>query len=585
MGMNCMKLNFSLNRIKFLSVLYVVFAFVLIYSAAVLQRNYQDSWILEGLEIQLVLVSVPFLLLATSLKSSKKLVLVVASFLILLSIVPNLKYVQITGVFDSIAHSGYANRIIASGYVPETGFYSKEYSATPGMHIFLSSLTLITGLSLTNAIKLLLVTVSALPPFILYLLLKNSFNEKSKRFIFLAMVLTLPVASALFGTTFALPLFFMFIAIFLRQTIDVQAERGFSVILIIISVALIFSHGVTPLFLTVLMVFTPIVLKMIEIVRNEKFSFKISRYLQVAIFLVIFLSMWWAYNADYLFNNFLVRTIQSIFSIQSSNIAIPSTFFTLSFSEQLTLAFIRFYDLAIALGLGLLGILFYFVFRKGYSKGTKDLYLQFVSILIATGLISIPFFFNLFSYTFERFITYANLLSPIFIGLALFGIYRSLGRIVKKISTRNILFTIFLFILFIPLLFVIFSPQPIVPKNSDNEYLVDYRSINTNYQMSMIQFAEKYHVNGSIVAADTVTSWQIFGLTGNSFYFDYIWENPLYANETTADIILLHYSGVAGPLNEKIDYRSRINLNGFKFDLGNSIVYDNGESFVIVPQK
>ena len=229
--------------------------------------------------------------------------------------------------------------------------------------------------------------------------------------------------------------------------------------------------------------------------------------------------------------------------------------------------------------------MFYFVFRKGYSKGTKDLYLQFVSILIATGLISIPFFFNLFSYTFERFITYANLLSPIFIGLALFGIYRSLGRIVKKISTRNILFTIFLFILFIPLLFVIFSPQPIVPKNSDNEYLVDYRSINTNYQMSMIQFAEKYHVNGSIVAADTVTSWQIFGLTGNSFYFDYIWENPLYANETTADIILLHYSGIAGPLNEKIDYRSRINLNGFKFDLGNSIVYDNGESFVIVPQK
>jgi len=581
-----MKLNFSRNRIKFLYVLYIVFAFVLIFSAATLQRNYQDSWILEGLEFQLILVSVPFLLLAVSLKSNKKLVLVVASFLILLSIVPNLKYVQITGVFDSIAHYGYANRLISSGYVQETGFYSKEYSATPGLHIFLSSLTLITGLSLTNAIKLLLVTVSALPPFIMYLLLKNSFNKKSQRFIFLAMLFTLPVASALFGTTFALPLFFIFISIFLRQTIDAQAPRGFSVILIIMAVALIFSHGITPLFLTVLMVFTPVVLRITEIVRNKKFSFNISRYWQVAIFLVIFLSMWWAYNADYLFNNFLVRTIESIFSIHSSNIAIPSTFFALSFSEQLTLAFIRFYDLAIVFSLGLLGLVFYFVvFRKRCSKGVRDLYLQVVSLIIATGLISIPFFFNLLSYTFERFIVYANLLSPILIGLGLFAVYKYLGRITKRISTRNILFKVFLFVLFIPLLFVLFSPQPIVPKNPDNEYLVDYRSINTQYQMSMIQFAEKYHVNGSIVEADTVTSWQIFGLTGNSFYFDYIWEDPLYMNETQADIILLHYSGVAGPLNEKIDYRSRINLNSFKFDLGNSIVYDNGESFMVVPQK
>ena len=117
----------------------------------------------------------------------------------------------------------------------------------------------------------------------------------------------------------------------------------------------------------------------------------------MAIFLVIFLSMWWAYNADYLFNNFLVRTIASLFSTQSSNIAIPSTFFSLSFSEQLTLLFIRFYDLAIVFGLGLLGLLFYFVaFRKRYSKRTRDLHLQVVSIIIATGLISVPFFFNLF---------------------------------------------------------------------------------------------------------------------------------------------------------------------------------------------
>ena len=574
----------SRNRMRFLFLIYVFFAVILVFSAVFLQRDYQDSWVLEGLTIQTLLVAIPFLILAINIRSSSRLVLLIASFLMLLSLVVNLKYVQISGVFDSIAHYGFTNRLISTGHVPETGFYAREYSGTPGMHIFLASLTQVTGLSTTVAIKLFLVIVSAMPPFILYLLIKNVTTESSRRFLLLGTCFTLPLASILFGTTFALPMYFLFISVFLRQTIMSGSSRSFSVILIIIAPSLIISHGITPLFLTVLMFCTPFVLKILSFVRREKSPLRLSKYLHFALFLSIFLLSWWMSTAKYLFNSFLVNTIQSIFLKTTAAISIPSAFMELSFLEQLTLGYIRFYQLIIIIILSLVGLILYLkVYRKDYSKTTQDTYFHVICIIIATIIISIPFLFSLQGYTFERFIIYSKLLSPLFIGLSLFSLANLLRFNVKRKSVQNILFTLFLLLLFIPFLFVVYAPQPLIPTNNENEYLVDYRSVNTIYQISMIQFAEVHHTTGFTIAADTVTSWQIFGLTNTSFYSDYIWDNPLSENKTQGDLILLHYSGVAGPLNEKVDYRTRSKLNELKYTMGNNVIYDNGESFIIVP--
>jgi hypothetical protein len=170
-------------------------------------------------------------------------------------------------------------------------------------------------------------------------------------------------------------------------------------------------------------------------------------------------------------------------------------------------------------------------------------------------------------------------------GLGIFGLFKYLHVHIKRTAFRNLSLTLILLVLFIPLVFAFFIPQPLIPRNEENEYIVDYRSVNTVYQISMIEFVEKHHINGSKIAADSVTSWQIFGLTSTSFYLDYIWDNPLYENETEGDIILLHYSGISGPLNEELDYRTRTKIDEIKFKSGNHIIYDNGESFTIVKNK
>jgi len=88
-----MNSNMSRRGIRFLVGLYLLFASVLVLSAAFSQRDYQDSWVLEGLFIQTLLLCLTFLIVVVNVRSSTKLVLLVASFLMLLSAVPNLKYI------------------------------------------------------------------------------------------------------------------------------------------------------------------------------------------------------------------------------------------------------------------------------------------------------------------------------------------------------------------------------------------------------------------------------------------------------------------------------------------------------------
>jgi len=566
-----------------LLVLYILSGLILVLSASVIRREYQDSWILEGLFPQTLLFFLLFLIVAVNVRNNTNLVLLIASFLMLLSAIPSLKYIQIYGVYDSIAHYGYTNRLISSGYVPETGFYAKQYSGTPGMHIFLATITLITGLSTTLAIKLFLAVISSMIPLTVYFVTKDAFSEDARRFILLALCFSSPAFYYLTGTTFALPVYFIFISVFLRQTLVTQLPRRFALVPIIIGTSLIISHGVTSLFLSLLMICILFMLKILESAKKDNSTLIVSRYLCISIFLVVSLMAWWVFHVEYLFSNLLVGMVRSPFSGTTTE-TFPSAIFELSLSERMALIFVRFYGLFMLLAMGFVGLIVYLtIFRKQYPKKTQTLYLLMFCILGATALIAFPVFFELRTYTFERFVTYSALLSPFFIGLSLYSLGRYLRVHIKKILVRNLFFALLLFVLLAPRLLCVFVFQPLLPQNSENEYIVDYRSVNTIYQKEMIRFAEGHYVNGSKIATDIVTSWQIFGLADTSFASGYSWHNPLYEDDLESEMILLHYAGRSGPLNEKVEYRSRAKLNEFKFKLGNNIVYDNCESFIIVP--
>jgi hypothetical protein len=82
------------------------------------------------------------------------------------------------------------------------------------------------------------------------------------------------------------------------------------------------------------------------------------------------------------------------------------------------------------------------------------------------------------------------------------------------------------------------------------------------------------------MGADSVTSWQMSGLTSTSFFSGYLYLDPLTQDYSKANMLLLHYSGIAGPLNERLEDRTKEKLYELKF--GNNIIYDNGESFIIL---
>ena len=128
----------------------------------------------------------------------------------------------------------------------------------------------------------------------------------------------------------------------------------------------------------------------------------------------------------------------------------------------------------------------------------------------------------------------------------------------------------------------------------NNEYVVDYREINTIYQTSMIHFAEDnsgglYFQKGLRFSTDSITSWQTSGLTGIPFFSGYLYTDPLTDNyDPRTNMILLHYSGIAGKLNERLNLRNQTAINQFKINPnlynGNypNVIYDNSQSFIII---
>ncbi len=563
--------------------IYISSAILLIYTSISNRIEFQDSWSLAGLELQTLFFTIAFAIYAVYIKNNSKLVVLLSTYVLILSAVPNLKYFQIMGAFDSIAHMGYASKIVTSGYVPTTGFYSKEYSGVPGMHIFLASLSQVTGFSMTDTIKILLLTLAFLFPLVTYYFGRRVFNKTYNRFIIYSLCVTLPVHFSLFGTSFAQILYFIFISTFLSYYFTAK-NFSYIIILILTGASLIISHGVTPFFLSVLLcsffALTTVYNLLFRKEINQRTFQKNIFYL--AIIITASLLVWWFFKSPYLFNTLINNVIRDIFSSEPNTQIIPTKFFEINLLQQLVILFMRFYDMSLVVSLSLLGMgLYYFKVKKVISIETRTVVERIIFITICMGLISSPFIFILKSYTFERFYAYFKPISPVLIGLSLMTLFFYFKSKIDGLLVSKIIRVFFLIILLVPIILNLFIYQPMVPIEN-NEYIVDYRSVNTIYQSDMINFAEDHYVKGLKIGSDPVTLWQMAGLTGTRFFSGYAYIDPLTEDYSKVDLILLHYLGISGPLNERLEYRTPDKLNLIKISLGNNIIYDNGESFIIL---
>jgi hypothetical protein len=282
----------------------------------------------------------------------------------------------------------------------------------------------------------------------------------------------------------------------------------------------------------------------------------------------------------------LFADVGESFLLGRGSAIVPSTFFSVPLSAKVTFLALGYVKDALVALMSSIGVIV--LFTKIRHKN-REVYKKFYPFLLCfvgaiMALMAFQFLSNFSGPGYQRFIDYAIVLSPFLVGLFLWHLSNHFGRF----RFGSALVVLVLFSCISVSLIQIFPLQPISPRadvlSSDlpsNEYIFDFRLVNTVYQKKMILFAESFSSGTANVAADIVTRWQIQGFADSSFAGRVIYDSPLVVPNLSWDLFLLHYDGKAGPLNEKVENRTNERLATLKDDLGNNVIYDNGESFVL----
>lgn len=570
-----------------LLLLYVIGAACFLYLVVLNQGTY-GAWILDGIIVPTGIFIFFFLIVATFVRENKKLVILAALFLVVMNLIPGLKYPFFQGVFDTPGHYRFTNQIVTLGHVPEGEFYSESYGDNPGMHILMGCFSIISGISVNEVFKFVIPMLWSLVPLITYFITKNVVDETVQRYTIIASSFLVIRGYLIVGTNLALIPYYLLIGVFLRYVFAQSKKRAF-LIFSIVSFTLVISHGVTPFFVSLLLIgILPILSFFSKIRRKSVGSFPVSALVMPCLFYVTLLWTWWmnttGFNLD-MFAGLINRLLNSATPV------VPTRFYEIPLLPQLQVLIVSYLANAIMGILSLFGLLIFLrkIRRNELSRKTETFYIYIIALLgVIAVFLFVQFVSNFGMIQYSRFIAYAMPICAFMGGWTLWRFEKFLNGISAKPRIRNLAFASFLFLLISSCLIQFFPYQPLVPRANvlstnlpENEYIVDLLLVNTVYQKEMISFAEKYSKNGRI-ASDEVTRTQMFGFSEPSFFSRHIWYKiliPAPDQNIEWDLFLLHTSK-AGPFGEKVEYRTKERIENIRLTAGN-IIYDNGESFII----
>lgn len=574
-------------------VFYFLFIAFLLSITMVNQRNYNDAWILDGILIPTLMFVFLFSMVAVFAKGNKKIAIIAASFLVVLNLIPGLKYPLFYNPYDSTFHFRFTSDISLLGHVAEISPASEYYVSNPGMNILMSSLSIVSGIPINEIFRFVIPATHGLIPLIVFFITNGVLTRKVQKYCIIASAFPITRGYVIIGTSLSIVVYFLLFAVFLRRVLTRKNNREYETIFIILGFTLIISHAVTPLLVALLLIGMPLGLKALHVLSKKGFpKFPTSMYVLPALLYLVMLVTWWINianaNLDF-FANYIKKVLSPTGFMERP--AIPARLFEVSLWDQLRTFFVLQIHYAIIGALSLLG-LFVFLRRirqKKLNTKTKSFYMH---VLVLLGIIVVYLLFTigygLALLNYQRFIIYSIPFCIFFIGLFLLRLNIFLGNVFSRIEVRNIAFASLLFVLFSLSLIQFFACQPLVPKVSvqgmnmpENEYLVEIQLVNTVYQKEMISFAEQ-HSSKARIASDIVTRWQIYGFSNRSFYLRHIYYSPLEPNQDQRlewDLFLLH-TRKAGPFEEQVEYRTAERIENLRTEAGN-LIYDNGESFII----
>jgi len=563
-----MKLSYILQS------LLIVEIFLILSSGYSNSIDYQDEWILKGLEIPFAFFMITY---AIYIHNENRIAWIVIFALICRSailIIPNIKYNWFMGVaIDQHSHYRFTQDIFSEGFIPA----GRTYSEYPIMHLLFVVFSSVTKLTILNTFKYLPIFWWLIYPLLIYSIMKNlglRENPSLKYALFISSIPVTPLISySVCGILLGALLVIMVISQFTRILIR-ESGKDWIILLIYIS-ALALAHLSSSIILTTVML-------IIYLLKPRISSLKTLRILSFSsLSLIVIINLgWFLLKAVDLSNKLLPQYM--IGAEATASESIPSRFFGLDLVNAIRVILVSNGGDMILLLFSLIGIVV--AIKKKNLFGSRLRFLIFYNIVL-WSIMLVQFITGLGGKMYLRFIMLSLIVSPIFSGIS---IYYFSG----KKTNRSKASVLFLSLIMILATIELYTCQPFVPSASvvskdlpSDEPITYVNEVNSAYQRYMIEHAERY-IQVGLIACDTVTRNQIIGLTNYNFSLHHLaWYYPLSAVlgqnsiEKEYDYFLIHFPGKSGAFQEKAEMRTRSLVLGA---LNNSnILYTNGESHIL----
>jgi hypothetical protein len=563
----------------------------LLFAVISMKRNFQDSWILEGVFWPFLGFIVIFLFVLWK-EDDNRLVAVLCSWAVItILLIPSLKYTQVYGqTLDSIVHYQMIKNLMTLGRTSPN-----IYQSIAGMHSWMASMGLTSGLSAADIVKLGFPLSGGIYPLLVYWICRRTSmpTDLTKYIVCLSCLAVYPYHQ-LTGTGFTLVPLMMFLGgLLVREYYcSLTSEKFIYTLLALVAlVQLTVWHSTTPLLLLVLLVgvsFTPI---LVWLVTGRKKAVRINtNFLRVGLLAVILNIGYHTIEIDPVFRVVFLRLYELLIAENQPAAIVPASVASLSLIEMIRVFLVLYGREALMFGLAASGFLVIWRNRNRFDRWLPSY--AYWAIIIGVFPFSLPL--SLLGVDFERLLWIPLAISPLFAGFAVWWWNQrwvSRSRPVRWLGAGiGFLLTLAAVGLFAMEFFIY---QPMIPKSktlspdTPDEYAFWAQEVNTAYQKNMISFAESFSNPETRFDIDILGNRQYiryYGGTQNRGLFlplaPYMkWID--HSNNPNEKLFLLHWPGRAGGYAEQVRYRSVKYLTKMRDTEGWGLIYDNGESYIL----
>ncbi len=562
---------------------------LLIYTSSI-SRDYQDCWILEGLELPYAIFIITSIFYFMIERQSNWLILLTVIVRATLSLIPNLKYLWFQGVeIDQYNLYKLALVTFNEGNIAQ----DMLYSGTPLFPLSMTIFSIVTGLSILQSMKYFpLMLWVTYPIWIFIITNKLNLGSSITKYALILSFITIKgtssyiVIGSMFGALFVLQTLILFYYLFDNK------NRNIWIVITLFITVLIGGHTVSSLILSAILSMVFVMLSILNYFYN-KFPINKIKPSFISMASVIIMSLtWFSIVTTNFFRYAIIFFEGSILKILNipfpymTQPFVPSRIWEISLFDKLRVILVYYgADIFLLLVMAVVALI---VIRDRELINNQGLIFLFLCEIAFGSLLITGLFLNLGANWLGRILRYALVFAPIFTGILIAKIGHERHRKMMYVMVMSLL-SIFTTLSF-------YRCQPIIPAAislgedlPDDIPLVYVNQVNTAYRRYLTYHAIQYIPGQNIIATDRITGNLYFGLADPDLYGDQGFIYPLFQVPLRSfgreiiepDYFLIPFPGISGKLLEQAQNRTKSYILSIIYDSQYNVVYSNAESYLL----